>query len=168
MTLWQQRVLYLIQDIQFTAALLREAQYRHVRDAGLGRKRWAALMALSESHYALCISDFGRTLRISRQAARSIAIALERSGYVSLEPTPGDRRSLLVSLTPRGTKLIKDVRARFAQSTIEFVTCFDDRQLRTMLTALGAMRGRLALQASQPALYHTPVTSRMASGPRRV
>ncbi len=46
------------------------------------------------------ISDIGRELGITRQGASKIVAALLGRGYVTLTPSPADRREKIVGLTP--------------------------------------------------------------------
>lgn len=52
--------------------------------------------------------EIARVQRVSRQAISATAQDLEALGYVRRESDPLDRRSVLVKLTARGTRLIRD------------------------------------------------------------
>jgi DNA-binding MarR family transcriptional regulator len=54
------------------------------------------------------ITALARRCGITRQAASQQLAALERKGYVSREPDPGDSRAVLVRRTARGHALLHD------------------------------------------------------------
>jgi len=55
-------------------------------------------------------SDLGRRLRISRQAARKLALAAEKRGVVELFTVHDDRRAIQVALTPVGRRALDGAR----------------------------------------------------------
>jgi DNA-binding MarR family transcriptional regulator len=52
------------------------------------------------------ISQIGRELGITRQGASKIVASLRDRGYVSLSPSPTDRREKIVKLTRRGVEFL--------------------------------------------------------------
>ncbi len=66
-------------------------------------------------------SELGRRLSVSKQAAAKTLAALQRLGYVEIEPDPTDGRRNRIRVTPRGhemmsigSALFDDVRERWA------------------------------------------------------
>ena len=66
-------------------------------------------------------SELGRRLSVSKQAAAKTIVALQRLGYVDLEPDPADGRRKRIQVTPRGREMVAigaalfdDVRERWA------------------------------------------------------
>jgi DNA-binding MarR family transcriptional regulator len=53
--------------------------------------------------------ELGEHLGITKQAAVQLVDELEKRGYVERRPHPTDRRSRLISLTPRGRRCIERV-----------------------------------------------------------
>jgi DNA-binding MarR family transcriptional regulator len=51
-------------------------------------------------------SELGRRLGVSKQGAAKTAAGLERLGYLTREPDPGDARALLLRPTARGVELL--------------------------------------------------------------
>ena len=52
------------------------------------------------------ISELGRRLGVSKQAAAKTARNLEELGYVAREPSPDDARASLLRRTPRGEEML--------------------------------------------------------------
>lgn len=78
-----------------------------------------ALRAISAG--ADTVSELGRRLSVSKQAAAQTVAALERFGYVDREADPSDARRKRLRVTPRGRELMTvgealfdDVRSRWA------------------------------------------------------
>lgn len=76
------------------------------------------------------VTELGRRLGVSKQAAAKTAAALTDLGYAAREPDPADGRAVLVRRTPRGDDLL-------ARSAASF-----DRQRDALIAALGARRVR--------------------------
>jgi DNA-binding MarR family transcriptional regulator len=67
-------------------------------------------------------SELGRRLAVSKQAAAKTIAAMQRLGYVEIEPDPADGRRRRIRVTPRGrdmvaigSALFDDVRDRWAE-----------------------------------------------------
>ncbi|MFD6091544.1 MarR family winged helix-turn-helix transcriptional regulator [Oerskovia sp. NPDC060338] len=59
------------------------------------------------------INELGQRLGVSKQAAAKTAAGLEKSGYVSREPVPGDLRAVLLRRTPRAEEFLAASAAGF-------------------------------------------------------
>ena len=59
------------------------------------------------------INELGQRLGVSKQAAAKTAAGLEKSGYASREPVPGDRRAVLLRRTPRAEEFLAASAAGF-------------------------------------------------------
>src|SRR5689334_15070156 len=51
-------------------------------------------------------SELGRRLSVSKQAAAKTIAAVQRLGYVELEPDPADARRRRIRVTPRGREMM--------------------------------------------------------------
>jgi DNA-binding MarR family transcriptional regulator len=86
-------------------------------------------------------SELAHHLQIAPRSATEVVDALEAKGLVARSPDPTDRRATLVSLTPKGTALIDDVRrARGLESErlFERLSRTDRDHLSRILRALQA------------------------------
>lgn len=64
-----------------------------------------ALQAVGRS--GCSVTELGRILGVTKQAAAKTAAGLERLGYAERLPDPADGRSLLLRRTPRGEDLLR-------------------------------------------------------------
>src|SRR5579859_2580452 len=96
-----------------TLARLRQAGYTDVTHAD------TALLASLDTDDTT-ISALARRCGITRQAASQQLALLERKGYVSREPDPGDSRAVLVRRTARGQALLHDALEAVADIEAEY------------------------------------------------
>jgi DNA-binding MarR family transcriptional regulator len=84
-----------------TLARLRQRGYTDVTDTD------TALLASLDTDDTT-ISALARRCGVTRQAASQKLALLERKGYVTRRPDPGDSRAVLVGRTARGHALLRD------------------------------------------------------------
>ena len=91
-------------------------------------------------------SELAQHLHIAPRSATEVVDALEAKGLVQRSPDPTDRRATLVSLTPRGSDLMDEVRrARGLESERLF-----DRLSRTDRAHLARILSRLLSDRESP------------------
>ncbi len=86
---------------------------RFAREAGLSMAQYSILMQL---HYRgrCSISDISERFETTSAAASQIADKLVQAGFLERTEDPADRRSRLLTLSPRGRDLIDEsIRARY-------------------------------------------------------
>jgi DNA-binding MarR family transcriptional regulator len=69
-------------------------------------------LATVDRHGPLTPSEFADRERIKRPTATRLIANMEAEGYVARTPDPVDGRSSLISLTPEGAALLREVRTR--------------------------------------------------------
>jgi len=69
-----------------------------------------AIRILTGHEAGVRASELAQHLHIAPRSATEVVDALEAKGLVQRSPDPTDRRATLVSLTPRGTGLMDEVR----------------------------------------------------------
>jgi DNA-binding MarR family transcriptional regulator len=86
-------------------------------------------------------SDIARASSSSKQAINNLLTQLEKSGYLTREPNPDNRRERVVLLTSRGHGLIPIIRGAVTELEDEWCAQLGERgyeQLRTLLRKLNA------------------------------
>jgi DNA-binding MarR family transcriptional regulator len=116
----------------------------------------AILLALLQQYGEMRMSRLAELLAIDMSVtSRHVAYAAER-GWLDRHPDPADKRSRLLSLSPRGEALLEDVSARYTEA---LATCLSDwsaadvAQLTGLLARLRASFGDCRARAPQ---HHHP------------
>jgi DNA-binding MarR family transcriptional regulator len=94
-------------------------------------------------------SAIGRELGITRQGAGKIVAELRDRGYVTLEPSPGDGRQKVITLTPRARDYLAAQRAaarRIEEELRQEVGAGAFDSLFTLLEALGGEDDQLRMR----------------------
>jgi DNA-binding MarR family transcriptional regulator len=93
------------------------------------------------------ISELGRRLGVTKQAAAKTATALERLDYVTREPDPDDQRAWRITRTARGDDLLRRSAACFDRLRTRWVETLGrqrvaslEHDLRTMVAAAGGAK----------------------------
>jgi DNA-binding MarR family transcriptional regulator len=63
----------------------------------------------------LTLGELARRLYLEKSTASRVVDALERKGYVTRAPHPGDRRALQLKVTPAGRRLVERIRASLVE-----------------------------------------------------
>ncbi len=105
---------------------------------GVRRQHFTVLTALAERG-AASQAALGRRLLIDRSDMHALLSDLEQAGLVARVQDQGDRRRMLVALTPAGTRALKqmDKRIEAAQKALTApLSAKDRRELERLLTRL--------------------------------
>jgi DNA-binding MarR family transcriptional regulator len=137
-----------LHEIVRTADCLQEAKAFDGEPALFFGARWRLLRAIERSGGAPTFSDCARSLRISRQAARELAIKAARGGVVELLTAPDDRRVIQVALTPAGRRMLERQRMPQFSWVFTLLNGLDDDAMRETHHVLEVIRRRLERQAS--------------------
>lgn len=119
------------------------------------------LRVLGRARGRLSISDIGRSLRISRQAARKVVIAAADRGLVELGTNRHDRRLVAVELTGWGRSEREAAGARERGWAITLLNGLDVPAMRATAHILRVIRQRLqrderAYRKASRRLAHAP------------
>jgi DNA-binding MarR family transcriptional regulator len=87
------------------------------------------------------ISELGRRLGVSKQAAAKTANSLERLGYVSRAGDPGDARSSLLQRTPAAVELLAFSAEFFERQVRAWTNGVGEERFATMVEVLEAIGG---------------------------
>ncbi len=94
----------------------------------------------------------GRKILTSPGNLTAVIDRLEAAGLVQRDPCPGDRRAVLLALTPAGQALIETVFPRHAADIADAMAGLDSAEL----TLLGQLLRKLGLAAAQCAPEDAP------------
>ena len=131
-------------------ALLR-IPWEAARDRLLESLHAAGFTDLNISHLAILLypgphglrpSELAAQRQMSRQAVNYLLGQVEELGYLERRDDPADRRSKLITLTPRGRKIIPVMRNAMVALEHEWSTALGPERfadLRTLLTDLSAV-----------------------------
>jgi DNA-binding MarR family transcriptional regulator len=111
---------------------------RHGVDGG-----WYDVLATlrrSGPPYRLRASDLASALMLTASGATKRLDRLEAAGLIARQPDPDDRRGVLISLTPRGRRVVDATVAEHLEnerSILGVLTKAEQRQLAALLRKLG-------------------------------
>jgi DNA-binding MarR family transcriptional regulator len=82
-------------------------------------------------------------LEMSARNITGLVDALEAGGYVTRSPHPGDRRAIIVSLTPSARGLMSDMQRDHAELSTELLSAVDTADRDALLRGITAIAARL-------------------------
>lgn len=94
--------------LRLALAGYRRGMDRELAAAGFADRRFpdGRVLRMCSGPGETTISDVGRGLGISRQAASKIAAGLRQRGYLEVTPSPSDGREKILTLTARATQFL--------------------------------------------------------------
>ncbi|MEI7743178.1 MAG: MarR family transcriptional regulator [Chloroflexota bacterium] len=84
-------------------------------------------------HGAMSPSELGDRLIVTRATVTGLLDSLERRGLVARTPSPTDRRSIVVGITPDGLEAAQQVRALVHAAETAWLAGLTDDELRTLI-----------------------------------
>jgi len=100
--------------------------------------QFKALVAVERSS-GIGVCGLGRELSIGGSAASLLVDQLVRRGYVGRKTDPADRRRVLLGITARGEKRLRELRQGSAEIMNEWLAELDQDQLEALARGLGAL-----------------------------
>ena len=140
----KQHLWSLASEIRYTAARLDHCRASICETVGLSPEHWRALATICRSTYHLSISDLARQLRRSRQSTHSLAVGMERAGWIRCLPNPDDRRLLQLELTDSGRSVLVDTEHRYNMCLLTMWADLDIRELLQLRRTLRVIREHIA------------------------
>jgi len=93
--------------------------------------------------YALSPGALMDSMMITSGTVTNRIDQLEKSGLVSREPNPDDRRSMIVALTPQGLKLIDEAVTAHVENQHRLVACLSEVERSILDRAVAGFLARL-------------------------
>jgi len=109
--------------------------------AGLSPEQWFILQRLAQRAPRRQVEFSERVLGDAPNVTRLVDSLVDR-GMVERKADPSDRRSWLVSLTPRGRELLTETRRHVVQARNELFDGFSERELRSVIAVLDRIDAR--------------------------
>ncbi|MBM4170008.1 MAG: MarR family transcriptional regulator [Ignavibacteria bacterium] len=119
----------------------------NIRSFGLTQPQFGALECLGHLG-PMTIGELCRKHLVSGGNMTVVVDNLQKEGYVERIPSPTDRRSVLVQLTPKGRKLFESIfseHARFITSLAGVLSEPEQKELSRLLKKLGTSLAKGAM-----------------------
>jgi DNA-binding MarR family transcriptional regulator len=94
------------------------------------------LMILDGSEEPLCPNEIGARRLVTRGTVTGVVDSLEERGLVARRRHPDDRRSLLIELTAKGRRLLKDLLPDHRAAELRVLGSLSDREVATLAKLL--------------------------------
>jgi len=94
---------------------------------GIAHSQWIVLKIIE--HHKRSIKDIAEMLGISSSAATQLVDGLVRSGYVTRQEDPKDRRSTQLGLSPKGKKHIAATKEKRITEMADIFDALTDKEL---------------------------------------
>jgi MarR family transcriptional regulator, 2-MHQ and catechol-resistance regulon repressor len=117
-------------------ALIASVARRH----GLSHTALNALAVIEGNATPMAAGEVGGRMHITSGTMTSVLDTLERNGYIERLTDPGDRRRVLVEVTPKAQAVLDRLLPEVVQTTTAVLAGFGDEELRDFLRTLGRVR----------------------------
>ena len=108
---------------------------------GITRREWRILALLAQGD-GLLSSELAGRAQLDRARTSRAVTALAAKQLVSRNPRPGDRRSVMVTLTPAGRALFDALFPQVAAINRSLLAVLDETELAGLDTALATLQAR--------------------------
>ena len=110
------------------------------RRYGLSHAALNALAVIEGEGGPLLTGEVAARMHITSGSVTSVLDTLERKGLVVRSSDPGDRRRVLVDITPEAQQVLDECLPRIQQTADLLLAHLDDAQQQALLDALDAVR----------------------------
>ena len=114
---------------------------------GMTLARFDYLAQLHRHREGLRMNVLSRNLMVTGGNVTGLTDELEKTGFVSREAQPEDRRSFVIALTPKGRRAFERMARVHEGWVIELLGGIPDKAKQQMYELLGQLRSQLALHA---------------------
>ena len=126
-----------------TGALVGNEIGRVLRRHGLTPATFNVLMILEGAAGALCPSDIGDRLLVTRGTVTGLLDSLERAGLIVREPDPEDRRMLRIAMTAKARALLRKVWVEHFPAEVRLMAGLTKREQDELVKLLGKLQDHL-------------------------
>ena len=111
---------------------------------GQSRARWQALFAIAFGPQPVTLTDLGQRLYVQWPTLVRVVEGLAADGLIERVDNPRDGRSKLVSLTPAGLAVVRQIQPILDEERRAMLAGLDDDELRICTDLLDRMSERVA------------------------
>ena len=129
--------------IHRVAQLIQQRVDDEIRDSGLTRLSWMAAAHVADAD-GLTIGDLAARLEVGNATASQLVDRMVRGGWVERSPSPGDRRSQIVTVTAKSRSTIRDLEPRQLLLEDEILRDLSPEERRVLFVLLERIRARLS------------------------
>ena len=116
--------------------------------ASLGPRHVAALQQLRDG--PVSVSELASRLDLTLPTVSGVLADLDRTGFVTRQPDPADRRRTIVQITPAQSALIRQWLDRAANPLARVLDKLDPREQQAFLKAMDLLETELPTQDTEP------------------
>ncbi|MFZ5778920.1 MAG: MarR family winged helix-turn-helix transcriptional regulator [Pseudomonadota bacterium] len=129
--------------IHRVAQLIQQRVDDEIRDSGLTRLSWMAAAHVADAD-GLTIGDLAARLEVGNATASQLVDRMVRGGWVERSPSPGDRRSQIVTVTAKSRSTIRDLEPRQLLLEDEILRDLSPEERRVLFVLLERIRAWLS------------------------
>jgi DNA-binding MarR family transcriptional regulator len=129
--------------IHRVAQLIQQRIDDEIRDSELTRLSWMAAAHVADAD-GLTIGDLAARLEVGNATASQLVDRMVRGGWVERSPSPGDRRSQIVTVTAKSRSTIRDLEPRQLLLEDEILRDLSPEERRVLFVLLERIRARLS------------------------
>jgi MarR family transcriptional regulator for hemolysin len=126
-----------------TARMWRQALDVRMKDLGISQSGWMAIALIAKKDRPQSQIELANALGIEGPSMVAMLDRLAKSGLITREPSPTDRRVKLVMLTDAGAMLYSKVRSKATVFRKELLRDIDPEQLRQATVLLEQLQSML-------------------------
>lgn len=129
--------------IHRVAQLIQQRVDDEIRDSGLTRLSWMAAAHVADAD-GLTIGDLAARLEVGNATASQLVDRMVRGGWVERSPSPGYRRSQIVTVTAKSRSTIRDLEPRQLLLEDEILRDLSPEERRVLFVLLERIRAWLS------------------------
>ena len=122
--------------------LIQQRIDNEIGDSGLTRLSWMAATHVEDSP-GLTIGDLAGRLEVGRATAGQLVDRMVQGGWVERWPSPDDRRSQIVTATPKARAMLEELAPRQSALEDEILQDLSADERRILLALLERIKSRL-------------------------
>ena len=131
--------------IHRVAQLIQQRIDNEIGDSGLTRLSWMAAAHVGDSP-GLTIGDLAGRLEVGRATAGQLVDRMVQGGWAERWASPDDRRSQIVTATPKARAMLEELAPRQSALEHEILQDLSADERRILLALLERIRARLGRQ----------------------